>query len=356
MGTRIETKERGMESRRTRDGSILAAIGLVLAACGSPERPAAVPEARGASRPVEVAEVAAEGSPGLDSVPATVHARDRATLAARIPASVVALPFREGEPVAQGDVVARLDDGALRSAVEAAESALGSAQADQRRAERLLAKNAATPREVEQATARTAAAQAAVQGARENLSYAVLRAPFAGTVAARPVDVGDVVNPGAPVIELEGAGVLELRATVDAAAAQALHVGDRVEARVDGQAAPVAATVRSLSGAGDPATHRFELRAELPAAAGLRSGLFARLQLPRAATALTVPTVPARAVFARGGLSGVFVVDGPVARLRWIAAGAQTGDRIEVRAGLHAGERVVIDPAGLEDGAPVVVR
>ena len=40
------------------------------------------------------------------------------------------------------------------------------------------------------------------------------------------------------------------------------------------------------------------------------------------------------------------------ARLRWVAAGARDGDRVEIRAGVEAGERVVLDPAGLADGAP----
>jgi multidrug efflux pump subunit AcrA (membrane-fusion protein) len=65
--------------------------------------------------------------------------------------------------------------------------------------------------------------------------------------------------------------------------------------------------------------------------------------------------VPAAAVFPRGGLTGVFVADGTTARLRWIAVGAPAGDRVEVRSGLAAGERVVISPGSLADGDPIVV-
>jgi hypothetical protein len=63
--------------------------------------------------------------------------------------------------------------------------------------------------------------------------------------------------------------------------------------------------------------------------------------------------VPATALFERGGLTGLFVVhDGP-ARLRWVAAGARDGHTVEIRAGVESGERVVLDPAGLTDGAAV---
>jgi hypothetical protein len=103
--------------------------------------------------------------------------------------------------------------------------------------------------------------------------------------------------------------------------------------------------------AGDPGTHRFELVADLDTLEGLRSGLYARLLLP-AATGETDAglTIPAGAAFARGGLVGVFVVDDGVARLRWIAAGRRDGERLLVRAGLEAGERVVLEPTGLADG------
>ena len=112
--------------------------------------------------------------------------------------------------------------------------------------------------------------------------------------------------------------------------------------------------MRSVSAAGDPGTHRFELRATLPATAGARSGLFARLALPAVHRDETRLVVPAASVFARGGLAGVYVVSEGRARLRWVAVGDPVGGRTEVRAGLAAGERVVTDPAGLEDGALVV--
>jgi multidrug efflux pump subunit AcrA (membrane-fusion protein) len=67
-------------------------------------------------------------------------------------------------------------------------------------------------------------------------------------------------------------------------------------------------------------------------------------------------TVPARALVERGGLTGVFVVKEGRARLRWVSRGAAVGDAVEIRAGLEAGERVVLDPAGLEEGEEITVE
>jgi membrane fusion protein (multidrug efflux system) len=304
-----------------------------------------------AVRTVEV--VAVVGSGGF--APATVVARSRAVLSARTTAGVTALPFREGDRFASGAVLVRLDDRALRAAHAAAMAEDAAAGSDRVRAETLLAKGAATPREAEEARARAEGARAAVAATSEALAYSELRAPFTGTVAARPVHVGDVVAPGTSLLEIEGVDGLEVLATLDGREAAVLRPGMPLDATVDGNASPITATVRSVSAAGDPGTHRFEVRATLPTVPGLRSGLFARLALPS-----TSPrpdrrlVVPAASVFVRGGLTGVYVVSDGRARLRWVAAGAPVAGGTEVRAGLAVGERVVVDPTGLEDGAAVV--
>jgi RND family efflux transporter MFP subunit len=305
----------------------------------------------GPARAVRTAAVARLGTAEA-AVPGVVRARQRAALAARIPASVVELPYREGDRVAAGAVLARLDDAALRSAVAAAEAAAAAAQADLGRIESLLGKGAATPRETDDARSRAAAARAAWDGARDNLAYAVLRAPFAGRVGARPVSVGDVVSPGATLIELEGETGHEIVAAVEASLAGAIRPGAEVPAVVDGLAVALKAKVTAVSPAGDPATHRFELRADLPPAEGLRSGLFARLALGVSSETPRL-VVPRSSLIERGGLTGVFVVSEGRARLRWVAVGGSEGDRTEVRAGIEAGERVALDPSGLSDGVAV---
>jgi len=339
---------------RLRVGTIatILAVASALAACGRREtRPAAKPT-EAPTRNVATAEVVRAGGTGEISVPGAVQARQRAALSARVSASVTELPFQEGQEVKAGAVVVRLDDSALKSAVAAAEAGLKAAEADLARTEALLARGAATPRELEEVTARVAGVRAGLAGARDSLSYSVLRAPFAGRVAARKANLGDVVSPGAPLIEIEGEGGLELRATAESSVASLLRAGSKVTALVDGQAGPLGAVVTAVAPAGDPTTHRFEVKADLPGAAGLRAGLFARL-LVRGVAADPRILVPVAAVFERGGLTGVFVVREGRASLRWVAPGARDGDTVEIRAGLEPGERVVLAPADLADGAPV---
>lgn len=337
---------------RLRAGTILTILGLGLAACGGHEKPKAEEPAVGPARGVTTAEAVRSGGAGEVAVPAAVQARQRAALSARMPASVTELPYQEGRWVEAGAVVVRLDDGAVRAAVAAAEAGLKAVEADLERTKALLDRGAATPRELEQMTAAASGARARLTAAKDNLSYTALRAPFSGRVASRRVNLGDVVNPGMPLIEIEGEGGLELRATVESEIAATLRPGSKVEARVDGQPRPLQARVSAVAPSGDSTTHRFEVKADLPAASGLRAGLFARLIVP-GVTAEPRITVPAAALFERGGLTGLFVVSEGRARLRWVAPGAREGDTVEIRAGVEPGERVVLEPAGLVDGAPV---
>jgi RND family efflux transporter MFP subunit len=327
-------------------------LAAALAACGPGHPPEAQAPADTAPRAVRTAVVLRQAEAGETPVPGVVAARQRAVLASRVQATVVALPFREGERVAAGSVVARLDDAAAQAAVAAAQAAEQAATADLHRVEVLHSRGAATPRELEEAAARAAAAGAGVQAAREALAYAVLRAPFSGAVAARPAHVGDVVAPGAPLIEIEGGGGFEVVATVEAAHAGRIRPGLALRAEVDGSAEPLAAVVRAVSPAGEPTTHRFEVRADLPDAPALRSGAFARLLVPSSGSEPRL-LVPPSALVRRGGLSGLFVVSDGRARLRWIAVGGSSAAGAEVRAGVDAGEKVVLEPGDLADGTPV---
>jgi multidrug efflux pump subunit AcrA (membrane-fusion protein) len=100
--------------------SAMLALGLGLAACGGSRRATVAAPAAEPAAIVRTAEVVRTGGDGQVAVAGTVRARERAALAARIAASVVQLPYQEGQRVPAGAVVVRLDDAAARAAAEAA--------------------------------------------------------------------------------------------------------------------------------------------------------------------------------------------------------------------------------------------
>jgi RND family efflux transporter MFP subunit len=286
-------------------------------------------------------------------IAANLRAVHRARIATRLSATVKAVHVQEGARVREGQVLVSLTDPDVRAAVDAAEIALASATAHERRITALARERAATPSELEGAQAQRAQAQAAVAATRASLSHTELRAPFAGVVQARRVEPGDLVGPGQPLLELEG-DALEVEATVSEEEARGLATGKRLRVRAGEREAPVELT--ALTPGGDALSHRRSLRARvLGAPDGLRSGTFARLELPASSAAPGAVWVPRSAVVVRGDLTGVFVASAGRAELRWIALGEAVGDHVPVRAGLAAADRVIDAPGALRDGQEVEV-
>jgi membrane fusion protein (multidrug efflux system) len=326
--------------------SLALSLTLFPAGAAPAERPPEGPPAR-----VRLVDAGPTSAPPW--VAASLAAARRATLSTRISASVRLVRAEEGARVSAGQLLVGLSDGDIRAQLAAAETALATAELNEKRFAALSAQRAATPSELEMARSQRSQAAAAVAGARASLGYAEIRAPFAGTVQARRVQVGDLVGPGQPLVEIEGTG-LELQATLSEEEAAALAVGRELSFRSGEREGK--ARVTALSPGGDPASHRRSLRAlVLGGAEGMRSGSFARLELPAGTAAPSGAWVPRSALVQRGDLTGLFVAEGGRAQLRWVALGEPVGDRFPVRAGLRAGEPVIDAPGALRDGQAIEV-
>jgi RND family efflux transporter MFP subunit len=321
---------------------------LLLSALAMPAAAATAP-----SGPARVKLVAGAPTSSGRWVAASVVAARRTTLATRMAASVRAVEVREGQAVKAGQVLVSLADGDLRGQLAAAQAGLAATASHERRIEALLKERAATPAELEAARAQRAQAEAAVSSVRENLRYTEIRAPFAGTVQARRVEPGDFVGPGQPLVVVEGSA-LELHASLSEGEARGLAVGGVLPFRA-GDVAGTAEIV-SLTPGGDPLSHRRGLRALVRSGEGLRSGAFARIEVPAAGPeAAGALWVPRSALVERGDLSGVFVAANGKAELRWLALGEPVGDQVAVRAGLRDDDRVIDAPGALRDGQPIEV-
>jgi multidrug efflux pump subunit AcrA (membrane-fusion protein) len=213
------------------------------------------------------------------------------------------------------------------------------------------ARSAGAHARVAEAAAAVDAARAAADAAAIAASYAVLAAPFDGTVAGRHIDPGAMAVPGAPLLTIED-GTLQFETRLDESRAAGLSLRQPLEIRFDSAPdAPSAATVIEI-GRVDPGSHSFIVTADLPGGAPVRSGMFGRAVFEGAPRRALV--VPASAVVRRGQLAFVFTVEDGAARLRPVSLGPQVGARVEVTAGIPAGDLVVTDPpASLVDGAAV---
>lgn len=206
------------------------------------------------------------------------------------------------------------------------------------------------------AEAQLVTAEADREAARLRLGYATLRAPDAGVISARSVQPGQVVSSGTDLLRLIRQGRLEWQAELAEADLPRVTIGTEVELTGPG-GERIRGKVRAVAPAVDPETRTGILYADLPEPRNLRAGMFAQGEILLGSAATTV--LPREAVVYRDGFPYVFVAgkpggDDPAGfnvQQRRIAVGAQRGAFVEVRDGVKADERVVVQGAGfLSDG------
>lgn len=284
-----------------------------------------------------------------------VVAASQATLSSKIRGTIQEIRGREGTAVTKGWTLIVLDSRDLKAARARAEAELEHAKDHLRRMENLLVEEAVSKQDVETATRALRVAKADREAALAQLSYTVIKAPFDGTITEKLVEVGELASPGQALLKIEDPRRLRLEATVAEGNLRAISRGDRIMVVIDAlAAAPLPGTVAQVLPTGDPATHTFLVKIDLPLTSGLKSGMFGRLQLETGFSETLV--IPRSAQIERGALTGVFVV-GPdrIARLRWIKVGRDLGARLEVLSGLNAGEQVLADAARGAEGIRVEI-
>jgi RND family efflux transporter MFP subunit len=288
-----------------------------------------------------------------------VHAKLETTLAFRIAGKITERHADVGDVVAAGALIARLDSRPLQDEVLVAESTVRSAAAALERAAlertraRALSTTGATP-EASLDDAETSytvaastlkAARASLDLARDTLSFTELRAAHRGVVTTRSIEVGQVVQAGAPAFTIAGEGARDAAFRVDESTANQLSIGTHVSVSpVDRPAVHVEGVVREMAPAVDPRTESVPIKVALtgaPDGMALGTPVVGRVELsaPRSFE------VPAAAIFSdESGKPAVWVVDPATmaVSVHRIAAAAYESERVVVREGLEDGELVVV--------------
>lgn len=330
----------------------VAAVGL--AAC-SPVPPPAEP-----IRSVRIVTVESTVG-GFHEYAADVRARTESRLGFRVGGKLLSRAADLGDAVRAGQVLAQLDPSDLRLGQEAAQAALGAAKANyefnraeferykELRAQGFISGLELERRETGSATARAqyeqARAQAGVQG--NQTRYATLTADASGVITGVDAEPGAVVAAGAPVVRLAHDGPRDVVFNVpeDRVAQMRALAGKtgalQVQLWNDG-ATPIAATVREVAAAADPATRTFVVKADVGRAA-VRLGQTAtvRVEAPRVAGQIKLPLA---AVFELKGAPTVWRLDRErmtVTAQAVRVAGAE-GNEVVIAAGLSPGETVVV--------------
>lgn len=191
---------------------------------------------------------------------------------------------------------------------------------------------------------------------RNEARNTTVRAPFAGAVVARLVDVGEFVSTQTAVVELVDATELRLELAVPERYASLVRVGQEVEVAVDGTDQRALGTVRFIAAAIDAASRNLVIEVVVDNADGaIRAGHFARGKLRLDGTH-RVMRVPASALSERAGVYRLFVVERGIATTHVVRVTETRGDVATIEADLPDGASVVTNPPrNLADGAHVRV-
>ena len=284
--------------------------------------------------------------------PGTVISRNRARVAAEVEGRLEWVA-EIGATIAEGEVVARLDDALLRQSLAENEAAVGSASArltyldaQVKRLQKLVSQNTATRSRLDEAVAERdvtrselSAARARVALTAERLERTRIKAPFGGIVTERVLQSGEWAESGRAVVRLVDAGALEVQVWIPIAALAFVREGG--ELTVEANPSETTGEVRTIVPVGDNRSRLYELRLAFDGEPW-PVGQDVRVAIPTAA-ARAVVAIPRDALVLRRGGTAVYRVD---------ANGL--ADRVAVTPGIAQDELIEVD--GIAPGDRVVIR
>ncbi|HEX9297256.1 MAG TPA: efflux RND transporter periplasmic adaptor subunit [Polyangiaceae bacterium] len=296
-------------------------------------------------------------------------------ISTEVPGIVSAIRFESGAVVKQGQILVELDSKAERAQLASIEARKELATSNVGRTRALVAEKAIAQAQLDTDESALKTSSAELKALRAQIDKKVVRAPFSGRLGIRQVNVGQYLNPGTTLTELEATDTVFVDFTVPQQQLETVSVGMSVEVTIEGLAGVSAqGTVAAINPTVDATTRTLKLRASVPNKdEKLRPGMFAKVAvvLPDQGT---VVAIPASAIVRASYGDSVFVVEdkkdasgspvaspdgkpAKVARQQFVRVGQPRGDFVAIADGVKSGQEVVTAGAfKLRNGAGVIVN
>ena len=338
-------------------GALTLVVALIVTFGALKKRPE--PVAAEEEKAVAVRTIALEPRTVQDvlSLAARIEPLQEANLATERAGRVVEILVDKGQTVAAGQPLLRVDGRLWDAARRRAEIEARDAERDWKRWQELEKTGAVSASEYESVARRRDAAKIALDEAETMLSQCEVRAPFAGTVVDRLVEVGDYANEGQAVLRLIRLDRVKVAFDVPEQALAGLQPGQEKTftlAALPGR--EFAGTATFVSSQADRASNSFAAELEADNADGaLKAGMIAQVALVRRERAGAV-AVPLAAIVPRKGEHYVFAVENGHAVRKRVQIAALVGSEAVLESGVAAGDQIVVEgPRGLQDGMAVAV-
>jgi membrane fusion protein (multidrug efflux system) len=289
------------------------------------------------------------------------------TVSSEIAGRVTRISFESGTAVEAGDVLLQLDTSTEEAQLASAEAAAALARTELARVRKLIDRKLTSADAVDQAEALVKETVAQVGVIRASIGKKTVRAPFAGRLGLRQVNLGEILREGTPIVSLQTLDPVYADFSVPQRELARLESGMQVRVHSDIAAGEVFhGEIIAINPEVDPITRNVRVRALVSNPGGqLRTGMFASVEvvLPQSRAVLAVPATSV--LYAPFGDS-VFVVEEQadeesgkvekVLRQQFVRLGQERGDYIEITQGLEPGENVVSSGVfKLRSGTRVVI-
>ncbi len=313
--------------------------------------------------PTPVATVVALGETWEETLKFTgsLRAVQGVTLTAELPGTVVKLGVENGAEVRKGDILLELDTTQEQADLASAAAGLRLAKINLDRNKELLDKRIIAQSEYDTAVATFDQGQAQAVTLQATIAKKIIRAPFAGRVGIRKVNLGQTVAAGDELIPLHSSDPIYVEFSVPQTQLDSITVGQTLRVATDGSKEPVTGEITAINPVVDEATRSARVQGTLSNADGrLLAGLFAEVEVVMP-DKLDVVAVPISSILNAAYGDSVYVIEEKegksTARQQFVQLGRNRGDFVAVVKGLAAGDRVV--SAGgfkLTNGASVVIN
>lgn len=305
--------------------------------------------------PVEVATLSRGGIEAVLRLSSNLEAEREVQVFAEAPRRVTELLVEEGDAVRKGQLLVQLQDEEQKSALAKAKIEVGQSRRYFERTKELYEQKLVTEELFTEAGYTVERNEIAVADAERELGYTQVRAPIAGVVTERLVNVGDHVTVNQPLFRIVDFDSIVARIFVPEKDLARLGKGQPARLRADALGGAVfAGRIDRISPVVDPGTGTVKVTVATPRQAGLRPGMYVEVELVTAVhdDALLVPK---RALVYDNDQAFVFRLkeERRVERLRLVAL-LEDAENVEPQGAVEPGDQIVVaGQSGLKDGALV---
>ncbi len=389
---------------------LIAVLLLFAAGCGKKEETAGSPTSAPELRNVAVTKVTRSSIEDFYEATGTVKAKTTTQISANMMGRIVSFSASEGDTVSRGQMLVAIDASESRAqfqkaqaglqeaqaslielerSVEAANAGVRTAEANKHLAEvtfdrykELFDRRSASAQEFDEAQSKLKMATSELERAKANVQtiisgkkqinaridqakaeiastrvyqgYSRIVSPVSGIVVKKFTEAGSTAAPGVPLLSIEDNSQYRLEAAVEESRSGSIHVGNRVNVRVDALGPEeFIGMVAEIMPSSDAASRSYVVKIDLPADPRLKTGLYGLARFPLSQK--EAMTVPQTATIKRGQLIGVYVVgqDG-ITQFRIVTTGQISEGMVEILSGLSEGDEIATsDVERLSDGIKV---